>query len=128
LTPSLQDLLSGATPSVLRLHLTDSPLVEPYSLANLIEPSWAGYVAAIMELQQQSPQSTGWAWIVGTGGFTYTGESPAPLLSALFVTATYQGTEYLLCVVDLAESSFQKLPQGTTVFSVRVDAFVMMQG
>lgn len=127
-TPTLQALLNGTTPSVLRLHLSDTPLQEPYSLAELTEPTWQGYVPAILQLQQQAPQSTGWSWIVGSGSFTYTGSSRAPLLSGMFVTAEYQGAEYLLCVIDLAESTFQQLAQGTTVFRVRVDNFVMLQG
>lgn len=126
--PSLRALLSGDPPAVLTLHLTEVPLVEPYSLADLTEPTWEGYTPAELQLSQQSASSSGWGWIEGSGGFTYLAEATPPPLSGLFVVATFEGARSLVCVIDLADSENRNLEKGQTTFTVRVNIYEESQG
>ena len=125
LMATLQQMLDGSVPAKLRAHLTTAPIPEPPSLQTLIEADFVGYAETEFVIQQQSADGSGFGFTQGFASFTYLGNQPHVELTAIYVSAIYQGARYLLFVVSLADDGRRLMPWGTTDFLIEASAYVL---
>ncbi|SRR6266404_1684277 len=117
---SLLDMLDGTVPAKLSVHLSQSPLVEPITLANLIEASFEGYAPTdFIALDRASP-TEGWGACRGYCSFTYNGSAPEILLTALYLTAYDNQKLVLLYAIPMANTVYEKIGLGTMTYFVSI--------
>lgn len=115
---TLIEMLDGAFPARLTLRLSTSPLVQPVSLANIVEATFAGYVPTELTATGRAPPSAGWGYVSGWGQFAYTGPSPSITLTAVYLTAYDRRVESLIHVIPMAGSPHAVMRIGRTTFFV----------
>lgn len=122
---SLQDMLDGKVEAVLTAHLTTTPVVQPPSLFNLVEANFRGYAPAPFVTPTRLEYSSGWGITNGTATFAYSGIDPTVSLTALYVTALFEGVVYLVVVADLVGTAGEVMAWGEQAFNVEVVSYVL---
>lgn len=117
-------MLDGAFPARLTLRLSQAPLVQPVSLANLVEASFHGYAAADFTATGRAPPAAGWGYCSGWGMFSYLGPLPSITLTAVYLTAYDRRAEHLIHAIPLTGSPYAVMRSGRTTFWVEVAANV----
>ena len=112
-------IIAGKTTAILRMHLTDRPILYPYSLAKLGDVTWNGYAPKQLEnVVFDYDDEIGISIMTGSASFDYAKSSPNGLITALYITAEIDGIDYLL---DVREAGLYGIPNaidGTQTYTI----------
>lgn len=115
---TLIDMLDGDFPARLTLRLSTSPLVDPPSLAGIVEATFPGYSPAPFTATGRAPPLAGCGYAAGWGMFVFLGPSPSILLTAVYLTAYDRIREHLIHAIPVAGSPNGIMRPGRTTFFV----------
>lgn len=115
---TLIDMLDGAFPAVLTLRLSTAPLVQPASLENIVEASFAGYAPAALVTIGRAPPAAGWGYVSGYGQFFFNGLASEIRLTAVYLTAYDRRDNFLLYAMSVVGTPYEVMRPGSTTFYV----------
>lgn len=126
--PTLADLLDGVVPAPLHAHLSQQPIVEPVTLAGLVEASWPGYAFSPVQFQQRVFFPMGLGFVKGVACFAVDPAQPPPVAAVLYLTSQVGPTIYLVWVANLVGTAFAQLAHGPNYFQFAIQSFVIPVG
>lgn len=115
---TLIDMLDGAFPARLTLCLSQSPLVQPVSLDNLVPATFDGYQPADLIVTGRAPPYTGWGYVAGFATFIYRGPLPSITVTAVYLTAYDRVRTHLIHAIPVAGTAYSVLRLGMNTISV----------
>ncbi len=120
---SLQDLFDGTIPGQLKLHLSQLPAVQPYTLGTLVEATFKGYTPADFVSDQRQGYSTGFAYLSGSAVFLNSTDSDTFTVLTAWLTGTVGGEKQLIAVVTPLQMGGIQLPPGETTLQFIFSSF-----
>lgn len=116
------EVFAGVYTAMMQVRLAAVVPVAPFSLAGMIEVSWAGYSPSGLAIIGRTPNMNGWSWLyAGLNWKNNSGQTQTP--AALWVQALVAGIPQLLGVLLLPSGGMQALAPGLNTWTLQLQAF-----
>ena len=122
---TLADIIDGADPEPLYAHLSTTTIVEPASLATIVEADWDGYVFAPVTIVQRLSLAQGFGFLTCVAQFFVGDVHPLPIVTALYLTGGWLKNPELLSVMKLTGGPYTQTVAGENFFTFDVQTYVV---